>query len=288
MHQYIDMVAIHWLDTKGVLFLSTSANPVQRYGLQVRRNSGGQSRSIPSSLVQVEYSKYMHSVDTQDQLRGSYSTQIFTKRWWHRVYFFLLDTALTNAFIMHKHLCGTAGLKCYDHKSFQLKVAHTLMASKCGRTVRSSTVSTSENAGGHISFQVSKEGQPASAEAVPEGDDVILSQESVVSGVTIPGTAGISGQHSGRGGSAMRRKHGTTTIQERSTRGGRYGRPCKSHAVGESALRKQHFHMACVNSKGALRRRYTTCKVRTKWKCKGCYDEAVCPGQCFIVFHSRK
>ena len=46
------MVAIHWLDTKEVSFLSTSANRVQRYGLDVSQNCGGQAKTIPTSPTQ--------------------------------------------------------------------------------------------------------------------------------------------------------------------------------------------------------------------------------------------
>ena len=112
------MVAIHWFDTKEVLFQFTSANPFQWFGLNINRNSGGQVKIIPTSPVQQECSKCMHGVDTQDQLRGSYSTQIFTKKWWHWVYFLLLDTTMMSAFIMHKHLCHSQGLKSLDHKGF--------------------------------------------------------------------------------------------------------------------------------------------------------------------------
>ena len=129
MHRNRRMAAVHCLDTKGVSFLSTSSNLVQRYGLQVTWNCGGEPTIIPTSPMQMEYSKYMHGVDTQDQLHRSYSTQIFTKKWWQRLYFFLLDIALTNSFIMHKNLCSSLGHKTVDHKIFQLEVAHALMAS---------------------------------------------------------------------------------------------------------------------------------------------------------------
>ena len=56
------MVAVHWLDTKGVLFLSTSSNPVQRFNLEVTWNCGSDAKIIPTSPVQVEYSKYMCGV----------------------------------------------------------------------------------------------------------------------------------------------------------------------------------------------------------------------------------
>ena len=129
MHRDRHMVAIHWQDTKGVSFLSTLANPVQWYGMDVMRNCSEAPKSIPASPPQQEYPMYMRGVDIQDQLRGTHSTQIFTKKWWHRIYIFLLDTALTNTFIMHKHVCTEKGLKSLDHKTFQLEVVYALISS---------------------------------------------------------------------------------------------------------------------------------------------------------------
>ena len=51
MHRDRDMVVVHWLDTKGVSFLSTSANPVERFGMNVSRNYGRDLKVIPTTLL---------------------------------------------------------------------------------------------------------------------------------------------------------------------------------------------------------------------------------------------
>ena len=72
--------------------------------------------------------------------------QIYTNIWWHRVYLFLLDTAFTNAYIMHKHLSSSTGRKILDHKSFQLQVVHSLISSKyIGRKGNSNSSSCPPN-----------------------------------------------------------------------------------------------------------------------------------------------
>ena len=48
------MVAVHWLDTKEVSFMSTSANPMECFGLHVSQNCGKYVKVLPTSLVQVE------------------------------------------------------------------------------------------------------------------------------------------------------------------------------------------------------------------------------------------
>lgn len=76
VHRDKHMAAIHWHDTKGVTFLSTAADPVKRYGMDVWRTSGGAKIDVPTSPIQEMYSRNMRGVDTQDQLRSSYTTDL--------------------------------------------------------------------------------------------------------------------------------------------------------------------------------------------------------------------
>ena len=57
-------------------FLSSSADPVQRFGLHVERTAGGECLVMSTSFIHVMYSKYMRGVDTHNQLCVSFSTQI--------------------------------------------------------------------------------------------------------------------------------------------------------------------------------------------------------------------
>jgi hypothetical protein len=127
VHKDRQLAAIHWQDTKGVYFLSSAADPMKRHGMLVKRTTSGVRVNVSTSPVQEMYSKYMRGVDTQDQLRGSYTTQIFTKKWWHRIIFFLSDTTWTNAYIMYSNMSTMAGVHPMSHYDFQLIVAMDLM-----------------------------------------------------------------------------------------------------------------------------------------------------------------
>jgi hypothetical protein len=74
------MAAVHWSDTKGVHFLSTAADPVQLYGVKTMRRQGGSAVAMPTFPIQIMYAENMRGVDTQDQYRAGFSTQIFTKK----------------------------------------------------------------------------------------------------------------------------------------------------------------------------------------------------------------
>ena len=115
MHRGMEMDALHWHDTKGMYFLSTTTNPVQLYGVDVIKTSGGDKKSVPTSPIQLMYSKYMRGIDIQDQVWGSFSIQIYTKKWWYRFFFFYLDTTLTNAYLMHKKISIARGIQCMHH-----------------------------------------------------------------------------------------------------------------------------------------------------------------------------
>jgi hypothetical protein len=76
------MAAVHWYDTKGVHFLSTAADLVQLYGVTTKCQQGGATVDVPMCPIQLMYAENMWGVDTQDQYRSGFSTQIFTKKWW--------------------------------------------------------------------------------------------------------------------------------------------------------------------------------------------------------------
>ena len=49
MHMDKNMCANHWMDTKGMHFLSTNADPIRCYGMQVQQNVGCEKLIIPMS-----------------------------------------------------------------------------------------------------------------------------------------------------------------------------------------------------------------------------------------------
>ena len=49
----------------------------------------------PKSTVKA-YSKWMlRGIDVADQMRGTYTSEVRSKKWWHRLFYFLVDTTLT-------------------------------------------------------------------------------------------------------------------------------------------------------------------------------------------------
>ena len=89
---------IHWKDTKDVLIMSNCHTPevteVQR------RNKDGTTQNISCPVPIVFYNKYMGGVDHADQMFGLYDLERKSKKWWRKVFFRLLLTAVFNVYII--------------------------------------------------------------------------------------------------------------------------------------------------------------------------------------------
>lgn len=104
MHESRSFCSIVWTDKQVVLLLSTHAMPIAFPCTPVPtvpRRNGADVERIQTSPVHVEYTTHMRGVDVADQLRASYSCQTRSHKWWHRVFYFLLDTTVVNMYILY-------------------------------------------------------------------------------------------------------------------------------------------------------------------------------------------
>ena len=94
------MVASVWRDTKVVSFLSNVHNS---YGTSTveRKKKDGTVVQINSPPCVHDYNANMGAVDKSDQLRQSYAIDRKSRRWWRRLFHFLLDLTMVNAYIIY-------------------------------------------------------------------------------------------------------------------------------------------------------------------------------------------
>jgi hypothetical protein len=97
-----NFVATIWQDKRSTSFLSTCCTPegsdtVQRH----RRKEGKLTLSCPPAVKL--YIKYMGGVDRSDRMVRTYSVSRQSKKWWFRLFYYFLDTALANSFILYNH-----------------------------------------------------------------------------------------------------------------------------------------------------------------------------------------
>lgn len=92
-----------WKDRVPVLLLSTHAGVEAREGekLTVKRKVKRYKEDVPTGLMHLQYQSNMRGVDNAEQLWGYYSTLNSSHKWWHRLFHFLLDTAIVNSWILY-------------------------------------------------------------------------------------------------------------------------------------------------------------------------------------------
>ena len=95
------LVALTWQDRKPIHFLSTispAPKPDEHVFTKQRKKDGTQEDVHCPDVVQM-YNKYMGAVDQNDQMCSYYTVGIQTKKWPPRVFSFLLERSIANAFI---------------------------------------------------------------------------------------------------------------------------------------------------------------------------------------------
>ena len=87
-----------WKGKQAVVLLSTHVEPISPSGkhLFVWRKFGGKKKIVITSPMHLQYTQNMRGVDTANQLHGVYSCLTRSHKWWHRVFFFLLDSTVSN------------------------------------------------------------------------------------------------------------------------------------------------------------------------------------------------
>jgi hypothetical protein len=106
MHKERQVCCIVWKDKQVVVLLSTHAQPISEARVRefVWRKIGGKNKKVITGPMYLQYTRNMRGVGTADQLRGAYSSLTRSHKWWHRLFFFMLDTTVSNMWIIHSDL----------------------------------------------------------------------------------------------------------------------------------------------------------------------------------------
>jgi hypothetical protein len=132
MHDSRGIGCVLWKDKRPVLLLSSHAQPIgfpcQPVDVVPHRN-GAIRDEIHSSPMHKEYTTYMRGVDVADQLRASYSCQVRSHKWWHCIFYFLLDMTIVNMYIMYLSILGRQRLRKVPitHLQFRTELCHALL-----------------------------------------------------------------------------------------------------------------------------------------------------------------
>ena len=122
-----------WMDCKVVMVMSSNCQP-DGVGTILRRQQDGSRIPVTCPESIICYNEHMGGVDCGDQFHGYYSCRTKSRKFYKYIFTFLLNVAITNAFILMKHYCPTCPFA--NIKSFRLQLAKELMAEYCSRRRR--------------------------------------------------------------------------------------------------------------------------------------------------------
>ncbi|XP_040073232.1 piggyBac transposable element-derived protein 4-like [Ixodes scapularis] len=128
-----DVVAYQWRDSKNVHIMSNYHDPESTLEVQ-RTLPNGKKKAVECPAVVKDYNNWMGGVDKFDQKRNAYAADRRSKRWWTRIFYFILDAAVVNAFIQ---------ISCLEpvvYLHFRLKLGRQLIAQNSFRKRRTSLV----------------------------------------------------------------------------------------------------------------------------------------------------
>lgn len=124
------VTASAWRDNKVFIVMSTNSQPNET-GNVLRRQRDGNRITLPCPKAVIDYNNYMGGVDRGDQLRGYYSCRSRSRKFYKYIFYFLLDSAITNAFILHTRY--TASPTSKNVKDFHVALAKSLIGDYCSR-----------------------------------------------------------------------------------------------------------------------------------------------------------
>ena len=112
-----------WKDKKVVTMLNTDCNPNNTTNVK-RKGRDGQSTLVSCPESVKMYNKFMGGVDLADARWKTYSCSRRSKKWWHRLFYYLVDVSVVNSYIL---LSESPQCASWTQKEFILELSQELM-----------------------------------------------------------------------------------------------------------------------------------------------------------------
>ena len=97
------IVATVWKDKCIIHFLTTIH--MAKCSLPItakRREKDGTQKDVECPPCLPDYQKFMRGIDRGDQMMGYYNVGRRSRKWWKRVFSYLIEVCLLNAYVLHK------------------------------------------------------------------------------------------------------------------------------------------------------------------------------------------
>ena len=145
MHKEGNICCSVWKDQNAVVLPSTHAEalPSTEKSLFVYKKINGKRKKVRTGPMHLQYTQNMTGIDTADQIQGQYSYLTRSHKQWYRIFFYFLDTTISNAWIVHNDLTFRFCEEPLSHMFFQMCLAKELLAKWTSKTYGSSKFSPS-------------------------------------------------------------------------------------------------------------------------------------------------
>jgi len=122
-----DLTAVVWKDKRDVCLLTNIHDPPTESNYRDEHGN-----AIKPAIV-ADYNRHMRHVDNSDRLANSYTASRQTWKWTKKLFFYLLDLAIVNSYI----LLSSCGGKKISHRDFRLTIIREMLA-RSGQVPRQS------------------------------------------------------------------------------------------------------------------------------------------------------
>lgn len=140
------MVATVWYDKRPVYFLSTAHNAVGTATVN-RRTGSGERIPVACPPAVKAYTSAMGGVDRSNRETREYTISRKSKKWWMRMFFYLVDTSIFNAFVLYHSTPNVPNLTILE---FRESLMQALCADYAARGTKADHISpTSAEGKGH-------------------------------------------------------------------------------------------------------------------------------------------
>ena len=138
------ILALRWKDNKNVTVLSSDVGVEPMAKVKRYDRSAKKKVDVPCPRVIKEYNGKMGGIDKSDMLTHLYKTPMRARRWYMRLFGYIIDLCVCNAWLLYKRDCVALKVKPMPLKNFRLEISQFARAAKSleQRSLRSSPTSS--------------------------------------------------------------------------------------------------------------------------------------------------
>ena len=121
-----------WKDKKQVAFINTLCDPTEITTVARKNSDGSQMQAACPATVKL-YNANMGGVDLADQKRKAYTCSRKSKKWYMRLFWYVVDLSIVNAHILE---VNSPNHPSRSHRDFRVQLASELLSGHSSRRKR--------------------------------------------------------------------------------------------------------------------------------------------------------